>query len=291
MRYQFMQAHEKQFRIGAMGRVFRVSRSGYYAWRNRPESERAKENKKLLLRIEMAHKHSKKRYGSPRIYRQLVKDGVVCSRGRVARLMREAGIRARQKRKFVLTTDSNHDLPVAQNLLNRQFDVATLNTVWTADITYVPTEEGWLYLSVVMDLCSKGIAGWSMDERMKSDLVASALRMAYERRNPGAGLLHHSDRGSQYACQDYQELLKAYGMQGSMSRKGDCWDNAPMESFFHTLKTELTHHEKYRSREEARRDIFEYIEVFYNRQRLHSSLGYKSPAEFEQEFQTTAYAV
>ena len=291
MRYQFMQAHEKQFRIGTTSRVFRVSRSGYYAWRNRPESERAKENKTLLLRIETAHKDSKKRYGSPRIHQQLVKDGVACSRGRVARLMREAGIRAKQKRKFVLTTASNHDLPVAENLLNRQFDVATLNTVWTADITYVPTEEGWLYLGVVMDLCSKGIAGWSMEERMKSDLVASALRMAYERRNPGAGLLHHSDRGSQYASQDYQELLKAYGMQGSMSRKGDCWDNAPMESFFHTLKTELTHHEKYRSREEARRDIFEYIEVFYNRQRLHSSLGYKSPAEFEQEFQETAYAV
>jgi len=291
MRYQFMQAHEKQFRIGTTSRVFRVSRSGYYAWRNRPESERAKENKTLLLRIETAHKDSKKRYGSPRIHQQLVKNGIACSRGRVARLMREAGIRAKQKRKFVLTTASNHDLPVAENLLNRQFDVATLNTVWTADITYVPTEEGWLYLGVVMDLCSKGIAGWSMDERMKSDLVASALRMAYERRNPGAGLLHHSDRGSQYASQDYQELLKAYGMQGSMSRKGDCWDNAPMESFFHTLKTELTHHEKYRSREEARRDIFEYIEVFYNRQRLHSSLGYKSPAEFEQEFQETAYAV
>jgi len=291
MRYQFMQAHDKQFRIGTMSRVLRVSRSGYYCWCDRPASKRAKENEKLLLRIETAHKDSKKRYGSPRIHQQLVKDGVACSRGRVARLMREAGIRAKQKRKFVLTTASNHDLPVAENLLNRQFDVATLNTVWTADITYVPTEEGWLYLGVVMDLCSKGIAGWSMDERMKSDLVASALMMAYERRNPGAGLLHHSDRGSQYASQDYQEMLKAYGMQGSMSRKGNCWDNAPMESFFHTLKTELTHHEKYRSREEARRSIFEYIEVFYNRQRLHSSLGYKTPAEFEQEFQETAYAV
>ncbi len=247
--------------------------------------------KKLLLKIETAHKDSKKRYGSPRIHQQLVKNGIACSRGRVARLMREAGMRARQKRKFVLTTDSNHDLPVAPNLLNQQFAVDALNTVWTADITCVPTEEGRLYLGVVMDLCSKGIAGWSMEERMKSDLVASALRMAYERRNPGAGLLHHSDRGSQYASQDYQELLKAYRMQRSMSRKGNCWDNAPMESFFHTLKTELTHHEKYRSREEARRSIFESIEIFYNRQRLHSSLGYKTPAEFEQEFQSAAYAV
>ena len=290
MRYQFMKEHERQFRIGTMCRVLLVSRSGYYSWRDRPESERAKDNEKLLLKIKTAHKNSKKRYGSPRIHKQLVKDGVACSRGRVARLMRDAGIRAKQKRKFVVTTDSKHDLPVAENILNRQFDIDTLNTVWTADITYVPTEEGWLYLGAVMDLCSKGIAGWSMDEWMKTDLVANALTMAYKRRNPGTGLLHHSDRGSQYASEDYQKLIKSYGMQASMSRKGDCWDNAPMESFFHTLKTELTHHKKYRTREEARRDIFEYIEVFYNRQRLHSSLGYKSPAEFESEFQPVAYA-
>ena len=290
MRYRFMQEHEEQFRIGTMCRVLLVSRSGYYSWRNRPQSRRAKENERLLVRIEAAHKKSKKTYGSPRIHRQLVKDGVACSRGRVARLMRDAGIRAKQKRKFVVTTDSKHGLPVAENLLDRQFDVDTLNTVWTADITYIPTDEGWLYLSAVMDLCSRGIAGWSMDERMKTDLALDALTMAYERRNPGIGLLHHSDRGSQYASEDYQNLLKTYGMQVSMSRKGDCWDNAPMESFFHTLKTELTHHKKYQTREEARRDIFEYIEVFYNRQRLHSSLGYKSPAEFESEFQPAAYA-
>ena len=204
--------------------------------------------------------------------------------------MRAAGIRAKQKRKFVVTTDSKHDLPVAENLLDRQFDVSKPNTVWMADITYIPTDEGWLYLSAVMDLCSKGIAGWSMDGRMEAELVKDALRMAYARRNPSHGLLHHSDRGSQYASREYQTLLKGYGMQVSMSRKGDCWDNAPMESFVHTLKTELTHHKKYRTREQARRDIFEYIEVFYNRQRLHSSLGYKSPAEFESEFQTAASA-
>lgn len=290
MRYRFIQMHEKQFRLWIMCRVLSVSRSGYYSFRNRPESERAKENEELLEKIKAAHKKSKKRYGSPRIHRRLVKDGVPCSRGRVARLMRAGGIRAIHKKKFVVTTDSKHDLPVAENLLDRQFDVDTPNTVWTADITYIPTDEGWLYLSAVMDLCSKGIAGWSMDERMKTDLVADALTMAYGRRNPGVGLLHHSDRGSQYASEDYQNLLKAYGMRASMSRKGDCWDNAPMESFFHTLKTELTHHRKYRTREEARRDIFEYIEIFYNRQRLHSSLGYKSPAEFEAEFQPTAYA-
>jgi putative transposase len=290
MRYRFMKEHEKQFRLWVMCRVLEVSRSGYYSWRNRPESERTQENEKLLAKIKASHKKSKKTYGSPRIHERLVKDGVRCSRGRVARLMRANGIRAKQKRKFVVTTDSKHDLPVVENILDRQFDVDTPNTVWTADITYIPTDEGWLYLSAVMDLCSKGIAGWSMDERMKADLVASALTMAYDRRNPGVGLLHHSDRGSQYASEDYQKLLKEYGMQPSMSRKGDCWDNAPMESFFHTLKTELTHHKRYHTREEARRDIFEYIEVFYNRQRLHSSLGYKSPAEFESEFQPAAYA-
>ena len=285
-----MQAHETQFRIGAMCRVLRVSRSGYYSFCSRPKSQRAKENERLLARIKAAHKNSKKTYGSPRIHAQLLKDGIPCGRGRVARLMSAHGICAMQKRKFIVTTDSKHDLPVAENLLDRQFAVDALNTVWTADITYIPTGEGWLYLSAVMDLCSKGIAGWSMDERMKTDLALDALTMAYKRRNPGVGLLHHSDRGSQYASEDYQNLLGKYGMQVSMSRKGDCWDNAPMESFFHTLKTELTHHKKYRTREEARRDIFEYIEVFYNRQRLHSSLDYKSPAEFESEFQPAAYA-
>ena len=221
MRYRFMQAHEEQFRIGGMCRVLCVSRSGYYCFRNRPESERAKENERLLVRIKAAHKKSKKTYGSPRIHGQLMKDGVLCGRGRVARLMKTHGIRAKQKRKFVATTDSKHDFQVAENLLDRQFDVDTLNTVWTADITCIPTDDGWLYLSAVMDLCSRGIAGWSMDDRMKTDLVASALTMAYERRNPGVGLLHHSDRGSQYASEDYQKLLKVYGMQASMSRKGD----------------------------------------------------------------------
>ena len=290
MRYRFIKEHEKQFRLWVMCSVLEVSRSGYYAWRDRPESERARKNEELLAKIKAAHKKSKKTYGSPRIHSQLLKDGVRCSRGRIARLMRANGIRAKQKRKFVVTTDSKHDLPVIENVLNRQFDVDTPNTVWMADITYIPTDEGWLYLSAVMDLCSKGIAGWSMDDRMKTELVAKALTMAYDRRNPGVGLLHHSDRGSQYASEDYQNLLKGYGMRPSMSRKGNCWDNAPMESFFHTLKTELIHHRKYCTREEARRDIFEYIEVFYNRQRLHSSLGYKSPAEFESEFQIAACA-
>jgi len=289
MRYQFMKTQEKQFHTAAMCRVLRVSRSGYYLWLMRPESRRSRENRRLLTRIKAVYKKSRRTYGSPRVHWQLRKEGEACSRGRVARLMRGAGICAKQKRKFVATTDSRHNLPIAENRLERQFTVRLPNTVWAADITYIPTQEGWLYLSAIMDLCSKGIAGWSMNERMEARLVKDALRMAQARKNPGRGLLHHSDRGSQYASADYQQLLKDYGMQVSMSRKGDCWDNAPMESFFHTLKTELTHHKQYQTREEAKRDIFEYIEVFYNRERLHSSLGYKSPLEFEAQFQTAAY--
>lgn len=291
MRYQYMKDHAEQFQIGIMSRVLRVSRSGYYSWRSRPESERVQENEKLLERIKAIHKKSRRTYGSPRVQRQLAKEGESCGKGRVARLMRGAGIRAKQQRKFRVTTDSKHNFPVAENRLNRQFVVSAPNTVWTADITYIPTQEGWLYLSAVMDLCSKGIAGWSMAEQMEKGLVKDALRMAQARRNPARGLLHHSDRGSQYASADYQKLLRDYGMQVSMSRKGDCWDNAPMESFFHTLKTELTHHKKYQTREEAKRDIFEYIEVFYNRERLHSSLGYKSPLEFEAQFQTAVHPI
>ena len=290
MRYRFIKEHEKQFQVSVMCILFAVSRSGYYTWEDRPESERAAANEKLLEKIKEAHKDSKETYGSPRVHEQLLKNGEVCGKNRVARLMREAEIRAKQAHKFKVTTDSDHNLPVAENLLDRKFDVDTPDKVWTADITYIPTDEGWLYLSAVMDLCFKGIVGWSMNNRMKAELVSDALKMAYERSNPEEGLLHHSDRGSQYASGAYQELLGEYGIIPSMSRKGNCWDNAPMESFFHTLKTELTHHKRYRTREEARRDIFEYIEVFYNRQRLHSSLGYKTPAEFESEYQVAAKA-
>jgi len=276
-----MQEHEKQFHTAAMCRALRVSRSGYYSWLMRPESNRSRENRRLLAQITDVHKRSRGVYGSPRVHWQLRKAGERCSRGRVARLMRAAGIAAKQQRKYAATTDSRHNLPVATNLLERRFNVAAPNTVWVGDITYIPTHEGWLYLSAVMDLNSRYIAGWSMQERLESDLAVEALRMAYARRKPARGLLHHTDRGSQYASGAYQELLAEYGMKASMSGKGDCYDNAPMESFFHTLKTELIHQRSYLSREEAKRDIFEYIEVFYNRQRLHSSLGYQSPAEFE----------
>ena len=282
MRYAFIAAHAIEFSIWIMCRVLRVSRSGYYAWQTRPESERSVENRRLVERIKAVHKKSRRTYGSPRVHRQLVAEGQRCSRGRIERLMWANGIRAKQKRKFVATTDSKHDLPVAENILRREFAVGEPNKVWLSDITYIPTDEGWLYLAGVLDLCSRTAVGWSMSESLERTLVTDALGMAYRRRRPGKGLVHHSDRGSQYASEDYQSLLKDYGMQMSMSRKGDCWDNAPMESFFGTLKKELVHHRKYRTRDDARRDIFDYIEIFYNKQRLHSSLGYLSPANYEQ---------
>lgn len=281
MRYAFIAAHSIEFSIVLMCRVLRVSRSGYYAWRGRPESKRDVENRGLLESIKSVFKKSRKTYGSPRVHRQLLWEGERCSRGRVARLMSANGIRAKQRRKFVATTDSKHDLPVAENVLGRDFSVVEPNRVWASDITYIPTDEGWLYLAGVLDLCSRTAVGWSMSYSLERQLVIDALEMAYRRRMPGKGLIHHSDRGSQYASDDYRNLLKDYGMQMSMSRKGDCWDNAPMESFFGTLKKELVHHRRYRTRAEARRDIFDYIEIFYNRERLHSSLGYLSPVDYE----------
>jgi len=264
-----------------MCKVLKVSRSSYYAWLIRPESRRARENRRLLVKIKAIHKRSRNTYGSPRVHRELIAKGEACNRKRIARLMSDADIRAKQKRRFVVTTDSKHNLPVAANLLHRQFDVEMPNRVWVSDITYIPTGEGWLYLATVMDLYSKQIVGWSMEKSLESALVKDALSMALTKRRPTVGLIHHSDRGKQYASGEYQRMLMSNGIIPSMSRKGNCWDNAPMESFFHTLKTELVHHKRYQTRREANRDIFEYIEVFYNRQRLHSSLGYNTPAEYE----------
>jgi len=283
MRYAFIAAHFTQFPMRLMCRALEVSRSGYYAWRKRPASRRSMKNRLLLERIKEVHKNSRKTYGSPRVHRQLLAEGERCGRGRVERLMSANGIRAKQKRKFVATTDSKHDLPVAENILQREFHVEEPNRVWLSDITYIPTDEGWLYLAGVLDLCSRTAVGWSMGESLETGLVLDALKMAHQRRRPGDGLIHHSDRGSQYASDDYGDLLKSYGMQMSMSRKGDCWDNAVMESFFGTLKKELIHNRRYRTRAEARQDIFEFIEVFYNRERLHSSLGYMSPADYEKQ--------
>lgn len=266
-----------------MCRVLGVSRNGYYAWRARPESERPRDNDGLVQKIREVHKKSGETYGSPRVHKQLLAEGETCGRGRVEKLMSKNGIRGEQKRKFVMTTDSKHVMPVADNILNRNFDIDAPNTVWTSDITYISTQEGWLYLAGVLDLGSKRVVGWSMSDSMDRHLVLDALTMAYRRRRPGVGLLHHSDRGSQYASEDYRKLAESYGMQMSMSCKGNCWDNAPMESFFGTLKKELVYRRRYKSREEARQEIFKYIEIFYNRERLHSSLGYRSPADYENQ--------
>ena len=281
MRYQFVRDHSGQYPVRRMCLVLELSPSAYYAWRGRPESRRVREDRRLLVEIKAIHSAKRETYGSPRVHAELKAQGMRLGEKRVARLMRAGGIRAKQKRKFKATTDSKHSHPVAPNLLRRDFKASAPNQKWVADITYVPTREGWLYLAAVLDLYSRYVVGWSMDGRMNRRLVLDALDMAVGRRRPGPGLLHHSDRGSQYACGDYQEALTAHGMLCSMSRKGDCWDNAPMESFFHTLKTELIHHRDYQTRWEAKADIFEYIEVFYNRGRRHSILGYLTPAEFE----------
>jgi putative transposase len=281
MRYRTMKANAGRFRIGWMAKALDVSSSGYYSWLKRPEGIRKRNNRRLAVEIKAIHKASRQTYGSPRIHAELAAKGISCSRGRVARLMKEQGIRAKQKRKFRVTTDSKHSLKVAPNRLDRQFEARQPNQAWLADITYIPTREGWLYLAAVLDLHSRKIVGWSMSNRMKRKLVIDALLMAVWQRKPDRGLLHHSDRGSQYCSKEYLNLLKRYGIVCSMSRKGNCWDNAPMESFFHTLKTELIHHRNYRSRREAKSDIFNYIELFYNPKRRHSSLGYMSPSEYE----------
>ena len=261
----------------------RVSRSGFYSYRNRSQCLREQANEILLQRIREIHTASRKTYGRIRVHAELCAQGVNYSEGRVGRLMRENGIRAKQKRRFKATTQSKHNYPVAPNILNREFKVSEPNQVWVADITYISTDEGWMYLATILDLYSRMLVGWSMDKNMTRQLTMDALTMAYWRRKPNSGLLHHSDRGSQYASHDYQKLLSSYGMSCSMSGKGECWDNAVMESFYHTLKTELTLEKRYETRTEAKAHIFEYIEVFYNRQRRHSFLGYATPVEFEQK--------
>ena len=281
MTFQFIRDHREHFPVRLMCRVLEASPSGFYDWLRRPESQRAAEDRALIEKIQAVHNESRRTYGSPRVHASLKAEGYRIGRKRVARLMRENDIRAKAKRKFKVTTDSRHDHPVAPNLLDRQFTVEAPNTVWLADISYIWTREGWLYLAVVLDLFSRQVVGWAMDEQMPQELTLAALDMALQRRRPLPGLMHHSDRGSQYAAGAYQKRLAEHGIVCSMSRKGNCWDNAPMESFFHTLKTELVHHRDYLTRDEARRDIFEYIEVFYNRQRRHSTLGYLSPAQFE----------
>jgi putative transposase len=283
MTYRFIDQHKDLWPVRLICETLEVSPAGYYAWRQRPASPQQQRRDALVVEIRAIHAEVKARYGSPRIQKELVARGQDCSVNTVAKLMRDNDIRAKTARRFrVTTTDSNHDLPVADNLLDRQFNPSEANEVWVADITYIPTDEGWLYLAAVEDLYSRRIVGWSMDDNMESRLVVDALEMAVQRRLPGETLLAHSDRGSQYASEHYQRLLGRHGITCSMSRRADCWDNAPMESFFASLKKELVHGAKFATRAEARAAIFEYIEIFYNAQRRHSSLGYVSPAEYEQ---------
>jgi len=287
VRYRFIRGHQEHYPVAILCSVLEVSRSGYYNWLRRPESARSQANRLLSREIAEIHRDSRGTYGSPRIYRALQRRGQAVGRHRVARLMRRDGLQAKTRKRFKATTNSRHAHPVAPDLLHRDFVPEGPNRVWASDITYIRTLEGWLYLAVIMDLYSRGIVGWSMAERLTSPLVRDALQMALKQRRPSQGLLHHSDRGSQYAGGDYQELLTKNGLVCSMSRKGNCWDNAPVESFFSTLKREWVFHHRYRTRAEARQSIFDYIERFYNRQRIHSSIGDLSPMEFEQR-QTAA---
>jgi putative transposase len=293
VKYACIEEHREEFPLTLMCRVLDVSRSGFHAWRTRPQSERARNDERLLVHIRASHARSRGNYGSPRVHEDLKDAGERTSEKRVARLMREDGLQGKQPRKYAVTTDSRHAYPVAENVLNRQFapkEVAGPDCVWVSDITYVPTREGWLYLAVVIDLATRLVVGWSMGESLHRSLVLGALHMALQRRQPKPGLLHHSDRGVQYACGEHRALLTAFGITASMSRKGNCWDNAVAESFFATLERELIDEADWATRDDASRDIFEFIEVWYNRQRRHSTLGYQSPAAYEEKLRLKASA-
>jgi putative transposase len=275
-----------------MCKVLNLSRSGFYTWRTRPPSQREMANQELLEQIEKVHRESDETYGSPRIYHALLKLGRKCSVNRVARLMRRNGIQAKQKRRFKTTTKRNKSHPVAPNRLNRDFTAEEPDQKWLGDITYIATQEGWLYLAAILDLYTRRIVGWAMADRMTSALTIQALEMALRQRKPFPGLIFHSDQGSQYTDQKYQALLEAHGIQVSMNSVGSWYDNAPMESFFGTLKSERVHHCGYQTRQEAKTDLFFYIEAFYNRRRLHSALGYVSPEAFEKaHYQQPEYAL
>ena len=267
-----------------MRRIMSVSASGYYAWLDRPLSKRAREEMRLEVEIRAADKRTRQTYGAERLQHDLAEHGIRVGICRIKRIRRKLGIRCKQKRKFKATTDSRHTLPVAENLLGQQFKVCQPNTVWVSDITYIPTDEGWLYLAGHKDLFSGEIVGYAMGERLSRNLVSQSLFRAVVAKRPAQGLIHHSDRGSQYCSHEYTRILEQCGLQPSMSGKGNCFDNAPMESFWGTLKQELVHHRHYRSRREAMQDITEYIEIFYNRQRLQAKLGFLSPAAYAQQY-------
>jgi putative transposase len=272
------------YSVPLMSRIFGVSASGYYTWVDRPLSKRAKEEERLEVEIKAAHKRTRQTYGPERLQRDLAEHGIRAGVCRIKRIRKKLGIRCKQKKKFKATTDSKHSLPVAENLLNQDFEVLAPDKAYVSDITYIPTGEGWLYLAGHKDLCSGRIVGYAMAERMTRKLVCASLLKAVALKRPAKGLINHSDRGSQYCSSDYSDLLEKFGMFPSMSGKGNCYDNAPMESFWGTIKQELVHHRRYRTRQEAIRDITEYIEIFYNRQRRQAKLGFLSPVAFEQKF-------
>jgi transposase InsO family protein len=276
-----MKNHQNEFTVAAMCRFLNSSRSCFYAWLKRPKTQREKQNEVLTDQLKILFKDGRGNYGTRRLKRKLANRGHTISRRRIGRLMTRAGLICKTKRKFKVTTDSKHHQPLSPNLLERQFNVEKPDQTFVGDITYIETQEGWLYLAVVIDLYSRQVVGWSMDKRMKAKLVNDALLMAIWKRKPAQGLIWHTDRGSQYASDSHRAILKQHRIEQSMSRKGNCWDNAVSESFFHTLKTELVHHCNFKTREEAKHEIFEYIEVFYNRIRLHSANDYLSPVDYE----------
>lgn len=282
MKYQFIYNHRHLFSVRIGCRALRVKETGYYAWIHRPRSQRSQENERLLKAIKMIHDKSRKTYGSPRITRKLHKMGIFVSRQRVARIMRKNSLRAVVMRKFKVTTNSQHKHPVSPNLLNQNFQVDSPNKVWASDITYIRTRQGWLYLTVIEDLFNREIVGWSMSSNLSTNSTTiPALIQACGRHHPDPGLIFHSDQGVQYASDSFRKLLSKNKMIQSMSSKGNCYDNAVVESFFHTLKVEHVYHEQYETRNQARKSVFEYIEIFYNRERLHSFLNYLSPEEFK----------
>jgi putative transposase len=279
MKFAFIEAEKATWPVSIMCRVLRVSRSGSYASQRRPESQRTRDDRRLTVLTREAHVTGRRAYGSPRIHRELVGQGIVIGRKRVIRLMKAEGIKGKVRRRFVRTTDSEHSLPTALNLLAREFNAERPNQRWVSDITYLRTPQGWMYLAAVLDLFSRYVVGWAVSAVIDRHLVLRALQMAIKRRCPSAGLLHHSDQGSQYASEDYQRALEARGITCSMSRRGNCYDNAAMESWFGTLKTELG--ESFQSHADGKHQLFDYIEIFYNQKRRHSALGYVSPAEYE----------
>lgn len=287
MRFKFIENHRSKFSVMKMCKVFGVSRSGYFKWRNHKPSQQQQRKEEIQERIKFHYDDSKKRYGSPKITKLLLKENFNITERTVGKYMKELGLRSCVSKKFkVVTTDSNHNHPIAPNILGQHFNVSKPNKVWVADITYIPCHQGRLYLATVLDLCTREIVGWRLYDHMTNQLVLDALNHAYESKQPGEGLLHHSDRGTQYASNDYRDQLKEYKMQASMSRTGNCYDNACAESFFSILKKELIQGQRFKTKQEAYTEIYQYIEFFYNRKRIHGSIGYVSPAQYAKQFDT-----